>query len=407
MKRLCFLALSLVLLLALSGVAQATNGDNLIGIGPISRAMGGVGVAAPQDPISAVFANPAAMCFGPYCPGSEFNFTGTIFNPKVKARVQIPGYGIDVSNDSQHAPFAIPAIGISSPINLKWRFGLAAYGVSGMGVDYRNELSPLGGYSLYQVMKFAPNIAYLVNDNFSVGASLHIDYAALDFAQGTSHNYTAGIQLGAIYKFEPFSFGISYVTPQEIKHERVYDFDGDGTQDDLKLEMPQTIAGGIAVEPLKDLLIEADIKWLNWSDATGYKDFDWDDQWVYAIGVQYKPTKALALRAGFNYAENPVNLHNGFDGSTTTSIQGKTTGTFNYEYLRIIAFPAVAESHLTLGIGYQISERLSVNLGYMHAFEKTITETGQNVNLGAGPSDATLTSELSEDSYEFGISWRF
>ena len=31
--------------------ALATNGDNLIGIGPISRAMGGTGIAAPQDAI--------------------------------------------------------------------------------------------------------------------------------------------------------------------------------------------------------------------------------------------------------------------------------------------------------------------------------------------------------------------
>ena len=47
-----------------AGAAWATNGDNLIGVGPISRSMGGVGVASPQDSISAIFANPAAMCFG-------------------------------------------------------------------------------------------------------------------------------------------------------------------------------------------------------------------------------------------------------------------------------------------------------------------------------------------------------
>ncbi|MBW2513954.1 MAG: hypothetical protein JRE21_05225, partial [Deltaproteobacteria bacterium] len=52
-----------------AGLSWATNGDNLIGVGPTSRAMGGVGVASPQDSISAIFANPAAMCFGAYCPG--------------------------------------------------------------------------------------------------------------------------------------------------------------------------------------------------------------------------------------------------------------------------------------------------------------------------------------------------
>ena len=55
------------MLVLLPQAVFATNGDNLIGIGPISRAMGGVGVAAPQDAISAIFANPAATCFGNYC----------------------------------------------------------------------------------------------------------------------------------------------------------------------------------------------------------------------------------------------------------------------------------------------------------------------------------------------------
>ena len=41
--------LSVVAILSLlAGTAFATNGDNLMSIGPISRAMGGVGVAAPQ-----------------------------------------------------------------------------------------------------------------------------------------------------------------------------------------------------------------------------------------------------------------------------------------------------------------------------------------------------------------------
>ena len=132
-----FLVLAALLLAVPAG---ATNGDNLIGIGPVARSMGGVGVAAPQDAISAVFSNPAAMCFGPYCPASEFNFAGTLFTPKVDAKVQLGGQTIQA--DSKENVYAIPAIGISTPITKSmplWRFGLAAYGVSGLGVDYRNS----------------------------------------------------------------------------------------------------------------------------------------------------------------------------------------------------------------------------------------------------------------------------
>ena len=80
-----------LLALALAPSVYATNGDNLIGVGPISRAMGGVGIANPQDAISAVFANPAAMCFGPYCPSSQFDFAGTLFMPEQQAKIQASG----------------------------------------------------------------------------------------------------------------------------------------------------------------------------------------------------------------------------------------------------------------------------------------------------------------------------
>ena len=65
MRKPLTVLLSVMFIATLSPAAFATNGTQLIGIGPVSRSMGGVGIAAPQDAISAVFANPAAMCFGP------------------------------------------------------------------------------------------------------------------------------------------------------------------------------------------------------------------------------------------------------------------------------------------------------------------------------------------------------
>src|SRR5512139_1326560 len=132
MRRLFAVLGVLCLVLAISATAFAsTNGTNLIGIGPIARAMGGVGIAAPQDAISAVFSNPAAMCFGLYCPGSEFNFAGTIFMPKAKTDISLFGGGTNGTKKSDSDLFAIPAIGISSPISQNLRFGIAAYGVTG------------------------------------------------------------------------------------------------------------------------------------------------------------------------------------------------------------------------------------------------------------------------------------
>ena len=398
--------------------AYATNGDNLISIGPISRAMGGVGIAAPQDAISAVFSNPAAMCFGLYCPGSEFNFAGTVFMPKAKTDIHLGPITGEGSSDSDM--FAIPAIGISSPISQNLRFGIAAYGVSGLGVDYRDkfDLDPFtqGNQAVYtnlQIMKFAPSLSYLVTPNFSIGGALHINYGALDLGSGSSSGFSLGAELGAIYKTGPFSFGAVYISPQDKKYNNVANFDaafGSNTLDDLKLESPQTFGVGIAYEPIQNvLLIEANAKWLNWADAEGYKDFGWDDQWVFNIGAQYKPTPKLALRMGYNYGENPVSTHSWDDRNGPVNVQGKNVPATQYEILRIAGFPALVEHHVTAGIGYQLTKAVSLDFAYTHAFEKTVKETGIACfdSTCSQPAPSSVEASLYEDSLEFGITWRF
>jgi len=411
--------------LMLATASMATNGDNLIAIGPISRAMGGTGIAAPQDAISAVFSNPAAMCFGPYCPSSEVNFSGTLFMPKIDAKITTAD-GV-IKSDSEDNVYAIPAIGLSVPISetpQNWRFGLAAYGVTGLGVDYRDTAidyatypggAPVasGTYTELQVMKFAPSLSFQLLPNLSLGLAVHIDYETLDLGDGGSTAYSFGFQPGIIYKpIDNLSLGLTYVSPQKATFDHVVDFDQNGYRDDLDLEAPQQLGFGLAYHFTGiELLLEADTKWINWSNADGYDDFDWDDQWVFAIGAQWQPIQGLFLRAGYNYAENPVNEHNGWNGSfvapgvpaSVTSVQGNIIPTYYYETFRAIGFPAVVEQHVTLGIGYQITPTVELNVGYMYGFENDITEYGTDP-LGR---PVEIKSNLSEQAFDFGFTWRF
>jgi long-chain fatty acid transport protein len=395
---------------------MATNGDNLIGVGPISRAMGGVGIAAPQDAISAVFSNPAAMCFGPFCPSSQVDFAGTAFIPNTNA--QVNSGPATFSAHSSPKVYPIPALGIS--FNFKelpaWRFGFGAYGVTGLGVDYRsNSLdmpayygqgAPLvaGTFSDLNVMKFAPTVAYQVNHWLSVGASLHVVYSTLNMGSGQGSNFGVGGQVGAIVKPHPqVSVGLTYTSPQSVDYNKVVD-GINGTNRSLTLGSPNNLGLGVAYEIVpKKLLLETNLKWLNWSSANGYRDFDWRDQWVMGVGMQYKPVPKLALRLGYNYGNNPVKTHNNFNGMTYTTVQGTVMPTYYYESFRIIGFPAIVTNHLTLGVGYDVTERFTLNLSYMHAFANTISEGGTNL---AGQS-AGLKSKLSENGIDFGFSWRF
>jgi long-chain fatty acid transport protein len=399
--------------------AFATNGINLIAIGPISRAMGGVGVAQPMDAISAVFANPAAMCFGKYCPGSEFNFASTLFMPKIDAKVT-NSQGT-FSADAEDNIYPIPAIGFSVPMGpegSKWRFGLAAYGVSGLGVDYRgttvdnSQFYDFGGgayapmvageYTQLQIMKFAPSVAYQATPNLSFGLALPVDYGTLDLRNGSASGFALGVLPGVIYKpIENLSLGLTYTAPQKINYKNVLNMGGNYS---LELESPQQVSLGIAYDFFETgLVLEADVKWINWSNADGYQDFDWEDQTVFAVGAQYKATDKLVLRAGYNYAKNPVNEHNNFNGTTTTTVQGIKMPTYYYETFRIIGFPAIVEHHVTLGIGYQFTDAFSLDLGFVYAVENTMTETGKDLT----GQPVKLESTLSETSLDFGLTWRF
>ncbi|HML61131.1 MAG TPA: outer membrane protein transport protein [Solidesulfovibrio sp.] len=411
---LCSL-LSCLALLAPS-FALATNGDNLIGVGSASRAMGGVGIASPQDSISAVFANPAAMCFSRFCPSSGVDFMGTIFMPHVKSSVTAGG--VSVSSSGKDKVYAIPALGISFGLEdlPRLRFGLGAYGVSGLGVDYKDRGidqkgffgsgMPMasGTYTDLSIMKFAPSVAYQVTDWLSVGAALHVDYSTLDLGNGSSSGYGIGGQFGLILKPVPqLSFGMTYVTPQPVTYDQITDFDGDGRRDSLVMESPQQFGFGLSYEFLSGtLLAETDIKWINWSNAQGYKEFDWSDQWVFSLGLQYKPIEALSIRAGYNYGQNPVRKHS-INGSQMVGVQGKRMPSYYYESFRVIGFPAIAEHHLTCGVSYDLTKRFTAHVGYMRAFENSITEHGTDL-MGM---PARFRSSLSEDSFEVGLSWFF
>jgi long-chain fatty acid transport protein len=394
--------------IACSSTTYATNGDTLIGVAPTARSMGGAIVAAPQDAISAIFANPAAICIGPYCPGSQVVAGASLFDATTRAHVTAPG--ASYSKTSSTKAFIIPAFGVISPITERLRVGFGAYGISGMGTDYRNQNIDLDNnaangyegdvYTQSQTMRFAPNVAYLVSPNFSIGASLHIVYGSLDLGQGKSENSTIGGQVGMLYKNGPVSLGINYTTAEKLTYHNVYDFEFNGNKESLVLESPQNVTVGVALRPLDSLLIETDVKWFNWGDAAGYSDFDWQDQWVYSIGVQYKSRNGLSLRAGYNYGKNPVNTHDGFNAATSTKIQGNNTSTLGYEYLRIIGFPGIAEHHATAGIGYRFNEDLEVHLGYSFSSTATIKERDSS---GA----YSFASSMRENSYEMGLIWNW
>jgi hypothetical protein len=74
---------------------------------------------------------------------------------------------------------------------------------------------------------------------------------------------------------------------------------------------------------------------------------------------------------------------------------------YGYEWLRPTGFSAaVVESHLTFGLGYKLTDSVSLNLEYMHALENTISESSMGDFI-------TLETSLEEDAVGFSLAWEF
>ena len=293
-------------------------------------------------------------------------------------------------------------------ISDKLVFGIGAFGTSGMGVDYRNKDARLGNtITSFQFMRIVPAIAFQVNDMITISGAIHGAWGSLDLGAGQSQALGVGAQIGASLNFGDFLYGgIVYQSPVSMTYKRVFDFDAlggaaDGIFDDFKLQQPQEVAIGIGVAPLNGLKLGVDARWINWKNAEGYNKFGWEDQIVVGVGAEYKPMDNLSLRAGYNYGRSPIrskNLTGQSVATIPTSGGGVTLNDFLVAYLNLIGFPAIAEHHITIGVGYDFSKTFGVDLSYVRALDNKVESSGGATIVGA---------KMSQNSVSLGLNWRF
>ena len=307
------------------------------------------------------------------------------------------------------------------------------------------------GYSAIQFWKMAPTVAWNVNDRLSLGASLNVDYQSVTIRETIQNvpfwndptNPAAGVtqmdvnfdlgrptnqlgfgaSIGALYDVTSWlTVGATYTSKQYFAEGEYRVGDGDvsmfngatgqaGTYK-LDLDYPQQFAVGVAVKPHAMVTVTADVKWINWSDthdkvelkgpANSFSpdgvtltdktklDFGWDDQWVYALGVQVQPMDRLNVRMGYNYAKAPIDEEDVFNN---------------------LIFPAIVEHHFAIGFDYMLGAHWGVGMTYMKAFEESLK--GKN-DVPAGFDYATpfgassgAKTQLEEDSVGVQLTYVF
>jgi len=397
-------------LLGAVSLSFATNGSNLIGVSPASRGMGGIGVGMPVGPTDTIFKNPAWMS---YYKGFNMSFGGILLFPEVKAKSNIIT-DTTTSATSQSKMFVVPEVGIVHQISDKLTFGIGAFGVSGMGVDYRNkDPNFLNMHTTFQFMRIIPALAYKVNNAIYISGAVHLAYGSLDMGAsvgyidflnlggGQSQTYGIGAQLGIAYNMGDFVYaGLTYQSPVNMTYKRVFDSNFDGQFEDFKLTQPQELAFGVGVKPMDNLKVGMDIRWINWNNAKGYKHFQWKDQWVISLGSEFKPTRKLALRAGYNYGKSPIRggVKNTGNANEIPNFDEQFSD-FDIAVFNLIGFPAITEHHITLGLGYEFTKNFSIDLAYKHAFNKKVrAENG---------SGGFVEAQNAQNAISIGLNWKF
>jgi long-chain fatty acid transport protein len=311
-------------------------------------------------------------------------------------------------------------VGIVHQINDKLTFGIGAFGVSGMGVDYRNNNNLLNMHTNFQFMRVIPAIAYKVNDAISISGALHLAYGSLDMGAtipttppqnaggGQSQTYGIGAQLGIAYNMGDFVYaGLTYQSPVNMTYKRVFDSDCfgmsgcDGKFEDFKLTQPQELAFGVGVKPMDNLKVGMDIRWINWKGAKGYKEFQWKDQRVIGLGGEFKPMQKLALRAGYNFGKSPI--RGGAKDTTPNKTIPNFTAPFSDFYIAVfnlIGFPAITEHHITLGLGYEFTKNFGIDLAYKHAFNKKVRATDSSGTM-------FVEAQNAQNAFSIGLNWKF
>lgn len=415
-----------------ASILFATNGDHLYGIGAKTRALGGTGIANFIGSENAL-SNPSLL--NKSSTQTEFSFGGTSFQSDVEATttagnqtngIDIAGTGI--KRESTEGISVIPSVSILHKFSDVGTFGLGMHGTAGMGTDWRDNDTPyqpdinnptlmnLGLFNMrssLMLMQFAPSYSYGQKD-WGVGitgivqyGSLGLDFDTYDpnnsFAKkhvgnGTSNDYGFGFQLGGYYNInDNLVIGATYKSDINMNYKdqisKASQAFGLDYNDDL--EQPAEYGIGLSYK-YNNFTLSGDIKNIRWGEAKGYRDFGWNNQMVYALGLEYT-NENYWIGVGYNYGKNPLkNNKNSTLTQNATNTIGDTLNLFNY-----VMFPAIIEKTYSVGGGYNFTKKMSMDLSYTVSPTVEKRVSANTVGVGA------VTTKHYQNTVNFAVRYKF
>jgi long-chain fatty acid transport protein len=249
--------------------------------------------------------------------------------------------------------------------------------------------------------------------NFGVGLSPLYQYSSLMLSydskatggsyvnqeKNASNSANAGYLVGGYYDVMP-TLTVAAAYQSQIQASYANQISNAGTGFGVTmgndLYQPAQIKTGVSYAVADTLTLTLDYKQIQWSQANGYKDFNWQDENVYALGAKYSGG-GYWLGLGYNNSNNPIqSMANG-----GTVYKSAVINLFNNMF-----FPAVITDSYTLGGGYSLSNSLSVEGAAVYS--PTVTTTVPIGGMGNGlPATLTNTTTHSQESVQVSLRYKF
>ncbi len=374
--------------------AYATDGYFDYGYGVNAKGIGGAGVAFPQDSLAPA-SNPAGTAFL----DNRFDLGLTYFQPDRSAAIgshQFSGNGQD--------QFYVPEIGYRHSLTTNLSLDIAVYGNGGMNTDYGQNPgfgTTHAGVDLSQLF-LAPALAYKITENHAIGLAPIVAYQRFkayglqNFGipdQSYDSSFGGGVRIGYTGKLTDWlTVGATYqsrifTTPFD-KYKNLFAEHG-------SFDIPENFAVGLALKPVRQVTFALDVEEILYSEVKSVGNdlspatyanglgsnngpgFGWRDVTAVKTGIAYDATENLTLRLGYNFSTQPIPE--------------------NQTYFNILA-PGVVQHHVTAGATWRFNKNWEVTAFYAHAFEQSVTGSG---NFGG----ANANLKMSQDTFGLAIGW--
>lgn len=354
------------------------------------------GAAAEAEDASTIFFNPAGMT---YIDGTQMVGAIHLINPSIAFhdKGSLGATGDQGPNAGSLA--LIPNFYIMTELTPAIKLGLGVSVPFGLTTEYDDHW--IGRFqankSELKTVNINPSIAFKVNDQLSFGLGLSAMRAEATLTRSVNFGLAGegnvkvegddwgfGFNLGAIYQATTATrIGFAYRSNVKQKLEGKASFirpalvPNAGAAADgnviANIDLPETLSASIFSHINAKWDVMADITWTRWSRFQALRILrdngstlsvtpeNWENTLRYAMGVNYRYSDTVKLRAGLAYDEEA-----------------------NSDAFRSARTPANDRTWLTLGAGWQLSPASTMDIGYAHLFMRNARIDNNQLDSGNG-----------------------